>query len=280
MRFAAGTAIELVGGGYGRELAAAMGADTGYTQGLEAFMKRIIRQFIVSCTLSATVLSSAAQTSGDETHDKVLLDDFEQYRAGGLPTKWQYYENRTLVPVAPRHVRENEYFQVAEENGNKYVRLVTQGEAHRIVLGNGDRFDWDLRTQPRLRWDWRAIKLPDGAREDKNETNDTGGAVYVTFSRDWLGRPRSIKYTYSSTLPVGTVTSYGVLKVLVVSTALEGTGEWLTVDRDVVADYRRIFGGDPPDRPLAIMLWSDSDTMKDAAEVHFDNLMLLPPQDK
>src|SRR5690625_7612951 len=106
--------------------------------------------------------------------------------------------------------------------------------------------------------------LTDCANEASN--NDTGAAVYVTFDTDWLGRPRSIKYTYSSTLPVGTVVRFGPLRVIVTDTGADGIGDWRQVDRDVVRDYQQVFGGDPPDRPLSITLWRDSDGTTPSAQ--------------
>ena len=138
--------------------------------------------------------------------------------------------------------------------------LPHRGEAIRIILPNGDGYRWRLDSHPRLQWRWRAHVLPEGAREDRRGPNDTGAALYVILSRDWLGRPRTIKYTYSSTLPVGSTASYGTLKVLVASSARDGVGRWQTVARDVVEDYRALFGGTPASEPVAIALWNDSDS--------------------
>ena len=209
-----------------------------------------------------------------DTLRRVVIDDFEAYRDGDLPTNWQYLQGRTLVPVSPEVMSEKEQFFVTAEGRNKFVRARVTDQAHRILLKNGESFDWDIEEWPRLRWDWRAIQLPRGAREDHSRFNDTGAALYVYFDRDWLGRPKGIKYTYSSMLPVGTELSFGALKVVVVSSAADGTGEWRTIERDVRADYERLFGK-PPDEPSVLALWSDSDNTGDTAVADFDNLMLL-----
>jgi hypothetical protein len=122
------------------------------------------------------------------------------------------------------------------------------------------------------------LHLPARADETRNNTNDTGAALYVTFSVDFFGRPRSIKYTYSTTQPIGTTATYGPLKVLVVASGQDKMDTWVRMERNVVADYKMLFGEAPPDEPLSIMLWSDADTMKDQAEADFDNLTLLPPK--
>lgn len=227
----------------------------------------------------ATPSAARAQTSASPPPYKAIyLEDFEDDRVGTQPDRWQYIEGREFVDLTPKYQRPSEFFEVLEENGNKFVRGTTVDEAHRIIRANGWGFDWNLRTHPRLSWRWRAVNLPENAREDEEHLNDTGAAVYVTFDdKDWLGRPKSIKYTYSSTLPVGTEVSYGPLKVIVVSSAAsQGTGKWVSVERNVLEDFKRLFGKDAASRPLAITAWADSDTMHDLAQADFDDFRLLP----
>lgn len=207
----------------------------------------------------------------------VTIDDFESYSDGSLPTRWKYLHEKQLVWVDPVHMRENERFYVAEERGNKFLRAYTHGEAVHLTMANErDGFDWDVRTHPVLRWDWRALQLPDGAREDDEARNDTGLALYVFFSFEGfiIKRPKGIKYTYSSTLPVGTVLEQDKLRVIVVANQEDGLREWMRVERNVVEDYRMVFGDEPPARPLSIRLWSDSDNTDAFGEGDFDNIVL------
>ena len=212
--------------------------------------------------------------------NRILIDDFESDDSGSIPTKWRALYNDRLVALTPQFMNDREFFEVRRENGNGYVRAFANGEAAHINMGNGDGFDWDTRQHPTLAWDWRAIDLPAGAREDDDSRNDSGAGVYVLFSIEgrFIKRPKAIKYVYSTTLPVGKVVSYGKLKVIVVSSALNGTGDWQHIERNVVADYRRVFDEDPPSRPLYIRLWSDSDNMDTISRADFDNVMLLPKQ--
>ena len=202
-----------------------------------------------------------------------VVDDFESYRDGDLPSGWKFVASRDKLNPLNEEMSENQYFRAIKKNGNTFLRGYTHGEALRITQRNGMEFSWNLSQRPYLQWKWRANQLPEGASEKGK--NDTGGAVYVTFGSDWLGRPKSIKYTYSSSLPVGTVVEFGPLKVLVVASGREDTGHWRTETRDVVQDYRNLFGDDPPGKPLSITLWSDSDSTGGTAEVDFDDIRLL-----
>ncbi len=204
----------------------------------------------------------------------VLVDGFEQDAEGADPSRWWGTSGYRLIRPDPANREEGEYFAIHKEGDSRFLRLRVVDESVRLILPNGRGMDWKLASHPRISWRWRANHLPPGAREDT--INDTGGAVYVIFTMDRFRGPRSIKYTYSSTLPVGTVLSKGRLKIVVVSSGLRSTGEWLRVERDVEADYRRLFGRAPPDEPVSIAIWSDSDTTHSMAEIDFDDLMLLP----
>lgn len=214
----------------------------------------------------------ARAQSASGTH--VTVDDFESYRPGKVPVKWKYITSDKEVVPLHRKVDEQEGIYVVEEGGNQFAKVYTHDEVLRATARNGVNFDWNVQRRPILQWRWRAHRLPGGANEKRDATNDTGGAVYVTFGSDWLGRPISIKYTYSSTLPVGSVVDYGPLKVLVIDSAREGMGTWKQVTRNVIADYRQLFGEAPPNRPVAISLWSDTDTTHGVAEVDFDEIRL------
>lgn len=231
-------------------------------------------KFTVLVISSLVIAASATPPRADTTESRLVLDDFESDVPGDLPKKWRYLSSKekSFMPLAP-YMGPKEKFYVLSEGGNNFLRAFTQGEAQRISLPNSE-VDWSLEDYPILSWEWRARHLPVGAREDK--VNDSGGAVYVSFEKkDWLGRPFSIKYVYSTNLPAGTVVSTGNVKVLVVSSGRDGTGKWVRVMRDVTEDYRKVFGSAPPDEPFTITLWSDSDNTKTVAEVDFDNLALM-----
>lgn len=205
-----------------------------------------------------------------------VVDDFEAYNVGTVPDTWVRVDSKEDVRPAADALESGEAFEVVEEKGNQFARVYTDGEYVRFSQRNGYELDWHVREHPRLTWKWRALTLPEGASEKGK--NDTGGAIYVTFGSDWLGRPKSIKYTYSSSLPVGTVVSFGPLKVIVVSSGREpGNDEWKTQTRHVINDYRQVFGDDPPKRPVSITISGDSDTTGDESEVHVDDIALLPP---
>ncbi|MBT8399035.1 MAG: DUF3047 domain-containing protein [Rhodothermia bacterium] len=237
---------------------------------------------LIALLLAGVPVHAQAPYSGsngaDSSQDHVVIDDFESYRDGGLPVKWKYLMSRQLHPLEPVHMRPKEKFYVVKDGDESVLRVYTEGEAVHLTMANEpDGFSWDLKSHPYLQWRWKAHELPPGAREDKKSLNDTGAAVYVIFSIEGviLKRPQTIKYTYSSTLPVGTIVDFGSLKAIVASSGRDGIGSWRTIKRDVASDYRAAFGKEPPRNPLSIRLWGDSDDTESRATADFDDITLV-----
>ena len=238
-----------------------------------------LRKALVLSVFLAGAVGFGSGAHGQAAETRILVENFEDYEAGMQPYHWKrpHKKSRSLLDLSPELDRDDDYFEIVAEGGSKRARAYTRDESVQIVRLNGDGYRWDLRTHPVLAWQWKANRLPEGAREDKDRYNDAGAAVYVTFdSKDWLGRPRSIKYTYSSTLPVGTTAKYGPLRVMVVASGAGGTGNWVSSQRDVAADFKRLFGTETVPKPGYIMLWSDSDNTHAVSDVYFDNIELLP----
>lgn len=211
--------------------------------------------------------------------EPIVVEDFEAYADGEAPINWKILNRntRTVESLGEDLERDEDYFEAVLHGKNTVLRAYTRNETVQIVKPNGDGYVWDLHTHAVLSWRWRATVLPEGAREDRRGLNDTAAALYVMFDcQDWLGRPCSIKYTYSSTLEAGTTARYGPLRVLVVSSGSSGTGEWIQLERNVAEDYALLFGNEDPPEPLLIMLWSDSDSTGGASEAYFDDIVLKP----
>lgn len=237
--------------------------------------KRLLFPFgLVGMLLAAPALSVTPAAAQERCF---LIDDFEGYQAGDTPNKWKRNKGRDLVPADRRVMSDSHEATIEAEGGNKFVRMRMHNYAYRLIKLNGKHFpEWNTSACPILSWRWRVVDYPEGASEKDDDNNDVAAAVYVTFGRDWLGRPKSIKYTFSSTLPVGTIVSYGALKVLVVASVADGSsvGEWMTMQRDVVRDYKNLFGEAPDDEtPIGIQLFSDADVSESRTSVaDFDDV--------
>jgi hypothetical protein len=160
---------------------------------------------------------------------------------------------------------------VEEEKGNHFLSADSRGRCASI----GKEFRYDVEKFPLLSWRWRVHALPEGGREDIKKGGDSGAAVYVIFN-GIFGLNKMIKYVWSSSLPVGTLTKSPWnkrTKIVVLRSGPEDTGRWQTETVDVLADYERLFGGDPPEARL-IAIMSDADNTESRASADYDDIVV------
>lgn len=208
----------------------------------------------------------------------VLLEDFQKDEIGMLPHRWYDRDTNYRLLEYNERVKSTYKYKVLEENGNKFLRYKGSKAMH-INLPLGNRENLNIHETPILNWDWRVHSIPEGGNEDSKNLNDVAASVYVVFD---LGRvlfkkaPMSIRYTWSSTLPVGTELSkfFGNQKIVVVASGKEDFGEWVSFERNIVEDYERLFGETPPEKPLALLILSDGDDTGEFIEADYDNIIL------
>jgi hypothetical protein len=98
----------------------------------------------------------------------------------------------------------------------------------------------------------------------------------VIFPHWFFPKTRTLNYIWANHLPQGTFlpNAYTANAMMIaVESGSQRAGQWLTERRDIVADYRQAFGGDPP-RLGAIAVMTDTDNTGAMATAWFDDLLL------
>lgn len=209
----------------------------------------------------------------------LLVENFESTQVGELPTGW-YNRDFTVQITSPEESFKYRY-KVVEENGNRYLHY-EDTDAHHMNFPLGRRLNLHLEQTPVLSWKWRVNKLPENASEADDKRNDVAASIYVVFDMGKVAFfkkvPKSIRYTWSSTLPKGHESSvfFGNQKIVVVESGEEHLGRWKTFRRNIAEDYRRLFGEEPPERPLAILILSDGNSTGSIADAAYDDIIFYP----
>lgn len=213
----------------------------------------------------------------------MLLEDFESYSPGMIPKDWYNQTGDRRPAFYDEEDKEGYKYRVAEEDGNKFLRY--QGEVAKHLNFPLVNKDINIHETPVLSWKWRVFDLPEGGNEDDDNRNDVAASIYVIFD---MGRvalvkkvPKSIRYTWSTTLEEGKELSkfYGNQKIVVVESGPVRKGEWLTFERNIVEDYKRLFGDSPPKNPLAILILSDGDNTRSRVKADYDDIILKSETD-
>ncbi len=209
-----------------------------------------------------------------------VLDGFEADAVGTLPSGWYDRDGNKRLREHTSEFLEDYLYRVREEGGNKFLRY--EGTAAKHINYPLANKDWvDIRETPVLSWRVRAHELPERANEDNNDRNDSVASVYVVFEFGHVlfrKVPKSIRYSWSSTQPEGAEFSklFGNQKIVVVESGPARTGEWVTFERNIVEDYRRLYGESPPAQPLAILVLSDGDSTGSHVMADYDDFVLKP----
>lgn len=251
-------------------------------------MKSFIRNAIISIFTVGVVSVAGAQSLNEAKYSVqylengvVVIEDFEDDTVGSLPHKWYNRDGKRQPINYPPDEKSTYKYKVQEEDGNKYLHYQGTSAKHiNFPIINKDGIN--IYETPILSWKWRVTDIPEGANEDEDGKNDAAASIYVVFD---MGRvalfkrvPKSIRYTWSSTLKEGTELSefFGNQKIVVVESGKEGLGEWHTFQRNIMEDYRRLFGDNPPKKPLAILILSDGNSTGNTAVADYDDIELRP----
>jgi hypothetical protein len=189
-----------------------------------------------------------------------VVEDFRAARLGEFPPDWKGRKD------AARDI-----YKVQEEQGLRFLR----GTARRQAVQAAREVEWDLNLYPVLAWSWRPRESPRGADERDAKKNDSALAVYAVFPQSPVSA-KTLKYVWSAVVPRGTHLSHtrGLTQLTVARTGAAGTGEWIEERANVVADYKKYFGGHEVPRPAGIAVLTDSDDTRSIASGDYANFRI------
>jgi hypothetical protein len=197
-----------------------------------------------------------ASPSGAEP-GRLLVDDFEH----GLGPAWSV-----------KSFKGETDYRVVTDGGNRVLQADSRAAASGLVR----TIDLDPREFPILSWRWKvAGTIPQGDERLK-AGDDYAARIYVIFPHWFFPKTRTLNYIWANRLPKGTFlpNAYtGNAMMIAVQSGPQQAGQWLSERRDIVADYRRAFGTDPP-RLGAIAVMTDTDNTGHGAMAWYDDLEL------
>jgi hypothetical protein len=203
--------------------------------------------------------------------DRVIVEDWRSYLVGarGIPGEWK---EQTWG-------KGGYDFEIVSDNGQAVLHL--RSESDSSTISRDLKGSVDLNETPVLEWRWKVRTLPAGGNACRKATDDEAAQVYVA----WVRAPESVRsriigYVWDSTAPAGTVCKSeksGTVTYIILRSGADGFDKWITERRNVVEDFRRIYGEDP-DKPTALALAIDSDDTRSSAESFIGPTVFTPPR--
>ena len=185
-------------------------------------------------------------------------------------------------------------YELVAEDGKQVVKATTSGGASGLIA----RVNLQPSDSLVLQWRWKVSNVFDQGDAREKSGDDYPARIYVAFEfqpekAGFFERAKrkavellfgetlpgnALNYIWANTLPEGEFVPnpYTEKTVMVaVNSGSEQIGEWVTIKRDIVADYRKAFGEAPP--PLVgIAIMSDSDNTNEAATAWYGDIVLNP----
>ena len=204
--------------------------------------------------------------------DLFVVDDWSKQKLGakGIPDGWKGGQTWG----SPKHD-----FTIIENDGHRALQLKSQGDSSTIAREIKGHVH--LKSTPVIEWSWKVVALPKGADSRNKSTDDQAAQVYVTWPRfPQAVRSRIIGYIWDTQAPQGSFIKSektGTVTYVVVRSGAADLGKWLTERRNVVDDYKKIYGEDPDDPPGVVSIAIDSDDTNSSAESFIGPIVFRKP---
>ena len=231
-------------------------------------MLRATIRLVTGMTLVATTLVAGEPLAAADPAT-VPVEDWSKQPEGktGIPDGW-----KGQSWGSPKYE-----FRIATQAGRKVLHLKSNNDSSTI----SKEIKVDVKNHPILQWSWQAVTLPKGGDARKSATDDQAAQLYVTFPRfPSQVRSRIISYIWDTTAPAGAVfksEKTGLVTYVVVRSGPADLGKWLTESRNVLEDYRKIYGEAPGEEVGAISVSIDSNDTRSSAESYFGEILLRKP---
>jgi len=203
--------------------------------------------------------------------DVVTIEDWKTQTVGakGIPDGWLGGQTWGL----PQYD-----MTVGENDSHRFLHLRSKIESSTIRKDIKGKVD--LKETPILEWTRKVTVLPTGADCRKKTADDQAAQPYIVWPRfPEAVRSQIIGYIWDTTAPAGSIVKSqktGTVTYIVVRSGSADLGKWLTERRNVVEDYRKIYGV-APDNPGVISIAIDSDDTSWSAESFFGPILFRRP---
>jgi hypothetical protein len=136
------------------------------------------------------------------------------------------------------------YTKVISENGDHFLHMKSTKSSFALER----ELAVDASEYPYVTWTWKALTLPQEGDVREKGHNDQALQFIIGFKGD-----RALGYIWDTNAPPGTIVNESypwpiglTVKVIVVNSGTSETGKWLTLTRNLHADYKNLFGEAPP----------------------------------
>lgn len=189
--------------------------------------------------------------------------------------KFSFSDESALKEWEEKVFKNKVVYRIEKENGMSYVRALSDKAASALYY----RIKLDAKNdRPVVTWKWRVEKFPTKAFPESLEAKDKddfAARVFVIFPAMFITNWKVLEYVWSETIPVGTTgtSEYSKnIKLIVLQQGLGKDKQWFTEERDVYADYVKLFGRPPEYNVGAIAIMTNTEHTGTSADAMYADI--------
>ncbi|WP_166252816.1 DUF3047 domain-containing protein [Marinobacter salicampi] len=187
-------------------------------------------------------------------------------------------------------------YELVTEDGVQVVKARTDDSASGLIT----MIRVEPAERPVLSWRWKVSGVYERGSALRKNGDDYPARIYVAFEFEpdkagWFERMKrkavsalfdaelpgkSLNYIWANRLEVGDIVQNPfseATQMIAVNSGNEKAGTWVSVERNIVEDYRAAFGEEPP-AIVGIGIMSDSDNTGASATAWYGDINLRPAQ--
>jgi hypothetical protein len=174
-------------------------------------------------------------------------------------------------------------WEIKKFKGQTAYSLVREGnatilKAHSVSSASGlfKKIKLDPTRYRHLSWSWKIDSTIKNGDERHKEGDDYAARVYVVFPGRFFWQMKAINYIWANRLPKGAHIPNAFSSnamMLAVESGNERTGQWIREERDILADYRKMFGEEPYSIG-AIAIMTDTDNTGGEATAWYSDIII------
>ncbi len=190
--------------------------------------------------------------------EEILLDDYK----AGLSPRWE-----------EKSFKGKTHYQVTREDNQLCIKATSNSSASGLYY----KIKFNPKDYPILAWRWKVDHVLSKGNATEKAGDDYAARVYVVFPSMAFWRTKALNYIWANKLPKGKAVPnpFAANAIMIaVESGPEKVGQWVEERRNILADYRRFFGKEPPTAG-AVAIMTDTDNTGEEATACYGPIRIL-----